>query len=159
VTEAAPEGNGARELFVRHARRDGRSVAILRAVDYGDSCVIEAEVYPAGGRSAEPTRPGPCYPAAALKIRASSPHFDHSNSSILFIQSQLKLTSTQFSDAAGKPSATILEQRGRGEFKATRLNKAGHLITGYYDLPKPAPHSALPVIIAVINTPAFIPFL
>ena len=54
-----PEGNGARELFVRHARRDGRSVAILRAVDYGDSCVIEAEVYPAGGRSAEPTRPGP----------------------------------------------------------------------------------------------------
>ena len=30
----------ARELFVRHARRDGRSIAILRAVDYGDSCVV-----------------------------------------------------------------------------------------------------------------------
>jgi len=59
VTGAAPEGAGARELFVRHARRDGRSVAILRAVDYGDSCVVEAEVYPAGGRSAEPSRPGP----------------------------------------------------------------------------------------------------
>ena len=47
MTSAAPEG-GARELFVRHARRDGRSVAILRAVDYGDSCVVEAEVYPSG---------------------------------------------------------------------------------------------------------------
>ena len=48
-----------RELFVRHARKDGRSVAILRAVDYGDSCIVETEVYPQGRRSAEPTRPGP----------------------------------------------------------------------------------------------------
>lgn len=48
-----------RELFVRHARKDGRSVAILRAVDYGDSCVVEAEVYPSGAMTAEPTRPGP----------------------------------------------------------------------------------------------------
>ena len=47
----------ARELFVRHARRDGRSIAILRAVDYGDSCVVEAEVFPAG--SQEAVRPGP----------------------------------------------------------------------------------------------------
>ena len=46
-----------RELFVRHARRDGRSVAVMRAVDHGASCVVEAEVFPAG--SAEPTRPGP----------------------------------------------------------------------------------------------------
>jgi hypothetical protein len=56
------KGTGAsapQELFVRHARRDGRSVAILRAVDYGDSCVVEAEVYPVGRRSAEPSRPGP----------------------------------------------------------------------------------------------------
>jgi hypothetical protein len=37
-----------RELFVRHARRDGRSIAVLRAVDYGDSCVVETNVYPAG---------------------------------------------------------------------------------------------------------------
>jgi len=37
-----------RELFVRHARRDGRSIAVLRAVDYGDSCVVETDVYPAG---------------------------------------------------------------------------------------------------------------
>ncbi len=48
-----------RELFVRHARRDGRSVAVLRAVDYGDSCVVEAEVYPVGAATTEPARPGP----------------------------------------------------------------------------------------------------
>jgi hypothetical protein len=46
-----------RELLVRHARKSGRSVAILRAIDYGDSCVVEAEVFPPGG--AAPTRPGP----------------------------------------------------------------------------------------------------
>ena len=40
-----------RELFVRHARKDGRSVAVLRAVDHGDSCIVEAEVYPAGAQS------------------------------------------------------------------------------------------------------------
>ncbi len=45
-----------RELFVRHARRDGRSVAVLRAIDYGASCVVEAEVYPAG-RGATVTGP------------------------------------------------------------------------------------------------------
>ena len=58
MSDAAPAG-AARELFVRHARRDGRSVAILRAVEYGDSCVVEAEVYPAGARNAEPSRPDP----------------------------------------------------------------------------------------------------
>gem|GEM_PF-2706782 len=47
---------------------------------------------------------------------------------------------------------------GRGASKAARLNKDGHLITDYYDLPKPAPHSALPVIIAVIKTPDFYSF-
>jgi hypothetical protein len=46
-----------RELFVRHAKRDSRSVAILRAIDFGDTCVVEAEVFPPGG--AEPVRPGP----------------------------------------------------------------------------------------------------
>ena len=48
-----------RELFLRHARKDGRSVAVLRALDYGDSCVIEAEVYPQGVASTSPMRPGP----------------------------------------------------------------------------------------------------
>ena len=56
---AAAAASPGRELFVRHARKDGRSVAILRAVDYGDSCVVEAEVYPQSGRSSEATRPGP----------------------------------------------------------------------------------------------------
>jgi hypothetical protein len=55
---AAPAGAG-RELFVRHARKDGRSIAILRAVDYGDSCVVEAEVFPQGGASASAVEPGP----------------------------------------------------------------------------------------------------
>ena len=59
MTDAAPEAAGARELFVRHARRDGRSVAILRAVDYGDSCIVEAEVYPLGAPTATALRPGP----------------------------------------------------------------------------------------------------
>jgi hypothetical protein len=54
-----PAPAAGRELFVRHARKDGRSVAILRAIDYGDSCIVEAEVYPQGGRSLELTRPGP----------------------------------------------------------------------------------------------------
>ncbi len=48
-----------RELFVRHARRDGRSVAVMRAIDYGDSCVVEAEVFPAGAANVTAMRPGP----------------------------------------------------------------------------------------------------
>jgi hypothetical protein len=47
-----------RELFVRHARRDGRPVAVLRAVDHGTTCVVEAEVFPSGA-GAQPTYPGP----------------------------------------------------------------------------------------------------
>ena len=47
-----------RELFVRHARKDGRSVAVLRAIDRGDACVVETEVFPAGGGAAG-VRPGP----------------------------------------------------------------------------------------------------
>ncbi len=50
------DGHG-RELFVRHARKDGRLVAMLRAVDHGSSCVVEAEVYPQG--STQLARPGP----------------------------------------------------------------------------------------------------
>jgi hypothetical protein len=55
---AAPS-SAARELFVRHARKDGRSIAIMRAVDYGDHCVVEAEVYPNGAPTTTPLRPGP----------------------------------------------------------------------------------------------------
>jgi hypothetical protein len=57
VGKAAAEPSTGHELFVRHARRDGRSVVVMRAVDQGDSCVVEAEVFPAG--SAQPQRPGP----------------------------------------------------------------------------------------------------
>jgi hypothetical protein len=63
VSEAVPASPGAasagQELFVRHARKDGRSVAVLRAVDYGDSCVVEAEVFPAKAGTLEAVRPGP----------------------------------------------------------------------------------------------------
>lgn len=55
----APAETSGRELFVRHARKDGRSVAVMRAVDHGSSCVVEAEVYPAGVAGTEPARPGP----------------------------------------------------------------------------------------------------
>ena len=48
-----------RELFVRHARKDGRSVAVLHAIDHGDSCIVETEVYPAGSANGDPVRPGP----------------------------------------------------------------------------------------------------
>ena len=46
----------AAELFVRHAELDGRSIARLRVIDHGDSCVVEAEVFP---RDAPPTNAGP----------------------------------------------------------------------------------------------------
>lgn len=58
MSSLAPETIG-RELFVRHAKKDGRSVAILRAIDNGNSCVVEAEVYPYGARSTEAVHPGP----------------------------------------------------------------------------------------------------
>jgi hypothetical protein len=51
------EATAGQELYVRHARKDGRSVAVLRAIDHGDSCVVEAEVFPSGGEEA--MRPGP----------------------------------------------------------------------------------------------------
>jgi hypothetical protein len=56
-TQAAAEPAAGRELFVRHARRDGRSVVVMRAVDQGGSCVVETEVYAPGGT--QPQRPGP----------------------------------------------------------------------------------------------------
>jgi hypothetical protein len=52
-----PRLDGARELFVRHARKDGRSVAVLRAFEFADRCVVEADVFPGG--VAEPTAAGP----------------------------------------------------------------------------------------------------
>jgi hypothetical protein len=34
-------------------------VAVLRAIDRGDSCIVEAEVWPKGSLTGEPVRPGP----------------------------------------------------------------------------------------------------
>ena len=59
MSEASQPAAAPQELFVRHARKDGRSVAIVRAVDYGDSCIVEAEVYPLGAPTATALRPGP----------------------------------------------------------------------------------------------------
>jgi hypothetical protein len=52
-----PRLDGARELFVRHARKDGRSVAVVRAIEYADRCIVEADVFPPG--STAPTPAGP----------------------------------------------------------------------------------------------------
>lgn len=57
-----------RELFVRHAKRDGRSVARLRAIDRGNACVVEAEVFPAG--ATEPVHAGPYTFADAVQATA-----------------------------------------------------------------------------------------
>ena len=48
-----------RELYVRHARIEGRSVAMLRAIDRGDSCIVEAEVWPKDAPGGASVRPGP----------------------------------------------------------------------------------------------------
>jgi hypothetical protein len=59
ANKTVAKASAGHELFVRHARKDGRSVAIMRAIDHGDSCVVEAEVYPLGNPSSKPARPGP----------------------------------------------------------------------------------------------------
>jgi hypothetical protein len=53
VSAFATEG---RELFVRHAELDGRSIARLRIIERGTACIVEAEVFP---RGAAPTYAGP----------------------------------------------------------------------------------------------------
>ena len=58
MSEAAVQARSGHELYVRHARINGHSVALLRAVDEGDRCVVEAEVWP-NGSTAEPVRPRP----------------------------------------------------------------------------------------------------
>ena len=57
MSEAALQRRPGQELYIRHARMDGRSVALLRAIDEGSQCVVEAEVWPNG--SSQPVRPGP----------------------------------------------------------------------------------------------------
>lgn len=64
MSEAAPplsgglrKAGGASELFIRHAKKDGHSVALMRAIDYGGECVVETQVWPPGAATA--LRPGP----------------------------------------------------------------------------------------------------
>ena len=58
MSEAAVQTESGKELYVRRARIDGRSVALLRAIDEGGRCVVEAEVWP-NDSATEPVRPGP----------------------------------------------------------------------------------------------------
>jgi hypothetical protein len=68
MTEAVLHSSPGGELYVRHARLDGRSVALLRAIDEGDRCVVEAEIWSSGG--AAPVRPGPyAFPSAVEATR------------------------------------------------------------------------------------------
>lgn len=58
MSEAAAAHTGpGRELYVRHARIDGHSVARLRAVDEGDRCVVQAEVWPNEATTPVPAGP------------------------------------------------------------------------------------------------------
>ena len=58
------------ELYARHALLGGRSVAMLRAIDHGDRCVVEAEVWPKDVPENEPLRPGPyTFPSAVEATR------------------------------------------------------------------------------------------
>jgi len=59
VSEAAAQAGPGRELYVRHARLQGHAVALLRAIDYGDSCVVEAEVWPDDAHTYDPVKAGP----------------------------------------------------------------------------------------------------
>ncbi len=55
-----------REVTVRAARKEGRQVVTLRALELGTECVVECEVYPVSGFRVEPLRPGPYrFPNAA----------------------------------------------------------------------------------------------
>jgi hypothetical protein len=47
------------ELYVRHARLDGRSIAFLRAVNEGERVVVEAKVWPKSAPDSPPVEPGP----------------------------------------------------------------------------------------------------
>ena len=57
-----------RQLFARHARKDVRVVAVLRALESADGCIVESEVFPAG--SSQATRPGPYRFADAAQATA-----------------------------------------------------------------------------------------
>jgi hypothetical protein len=57
VSEPALQLSAGRELYIRYARLEGRSVARLRAVDEGSRCVVQAEVWPNGSDTPSPAGP------------------------------------------------------------------------------------------------------
>lgn len=59
MSEPAAQLATGRELYVRHALLEGRSIALLRIVDSGDVCVVEADIWPRGAGSEAPVRSGP----------------------------------------------------------------------------------------------------
>jgi hypothetical protein len=66
---AAAQLDSGRELYVRHARLDGHSVARLRAVDEGGRCVVEAEVWPSGEGAASVAAGPYAFPSAVEATR------------------------------------------------------------------------------------------
>ena len=52
MTSSAADASAGRELFVRVARKDGNSVARMRAIDYGQECIVETEVFPPNATTA-----------------------------------------------------------------------------------------------------------
>jgi hypothetical protein len=49
----------AQQLFVRHARKDDRTVVALRGIDRGDECIVQVDVYPMGAVGLDPMPLGP----------------------------------------------------------------------------------------------------
>ena len=56
---AAAAGAEEQELAVKTARKDGREVVTLRAVQIGLACSVQCEVYPVSGLVVDPLNPGP----------------------------------------------------------------------------------------------------
>ena len=52
MSEPALQQSPGRELYIRYARLEGRSIARLRAVDEGGRCVVETSVWPNGSDTA-----------------------------------------------------------------------------------------------------------
>ena len=68
MTQPAPIGAAGRELFTRVARKDGRTVTVMRALDYGAQCIVETEVFPPNAVTA--VRRGPYMFAGAREATA-----------------------------------------------------------------------------------------
>lgn len=70
MSEGAAQVGSGRELYVRHALLNGRSVALLRVVEIDDLCVVEAEAWPSQSESDEPVVTGPyTFPSAVEATR------------------------------------------------------------------------------------------